>query len=319
MNLHYLLLPSILLAELSGQVTPRQIPQAELNVANLPAQRIGPNDLITIAVYDSPELCRSVRVGADGLIRLPILRQKVKAEGALPAELEVSISRALKAEEILVDPVVTVTIAEYHSRPISIVGAVRRPLTYQAIGPSNLLDAITRAEGLSAEAGPEIIVTRAQAAADGSPGTIVQRISIRGLIDEADPELNIRLVGGEQIRVPDVGKIYVVGNVRRPGSFPVHDASGISVLKVLAVAEGLMPFAAKQAFIYRQERNSTAKHEIPIELQKIVERKSPDVPLEANDILYIPDNKGKRLTVTTLERIAGFGSSTASGMIVWRR
>jgi polysaccharide export outer membrane protein len=286
---------------------------------NLPAQRIGSNDLITVSVYGAPELSRSIRVGSDGTIRLPMLRRRLNAEGMLPADLELVIASALQEENILVDPVVTVTIAEYHSRPISVVGAVRKPLTFQAVGPATLLDALTRAEGLSPDAGPEIIISRSNPGPDGAPATIIQRIPVRALIDEADAEMNIRLTGGEQIRVPEVGKIYVVGNVRKPGAFPIQDASGTTLLKLLAVAEGLMPFAAKQAFIYRQQPNSTAKNEISIELQKIIERKSPDIPLEANDILYIPDNKGKRLTVTTLERIAGFGSATASGMIIWRR
>jgi polysaccharide export outer membrane protein len=286
---------------------------------NLPAQRIGANDLITVSVYGAPELSRSIRVGSDGTIRLPMLRRRLNAEGTLPADLEQLIASAIQEENILVDPVVTVTIAEYHSRPISVVGAVRKPLTFQAVGPATLLDALTRAEGLSPDAGPEIIVSRSNPGPDGAPATIVQRIPIRALIDEADAEMNIPLTGGEQIRVPEVGKIFVVGNVRRPGAFPIQDASGTTLLKLLAVAEGLMPFAAKQAYIYRQQPNSTAKNEISIELQKIIERKSPDIPLQANDILYIPDNKGKRLTVTTLERIAGFGSATASGMIIWRR
>ena len=92
-----------------------------------------------------------------------------------------------------------------------------------------------------------------------------------------------------------------------------------TVLKMLALVEGLMPFAAKHAFIYRREAGTVSKNEIPIELQKIIERKSPDVHLEASDILYIPDNKGRRMTVTTLERIAGFGTATASGLLIWRR
>lgn len=287
--------------------------------ANLPAQRIGANDLISVSVYGAPELSRSIRVGADGSIRLPMIRQKLKAEGLLPADLEHTIAAAIQSESILVDPVVTVTIAEYHSRPISVVGAVKKPLTFQAIGPSTLLDAITRAEGLSPDAGPEIVVSRSQPGPDGTPATIIQRIPVRALINDADAEMNIKLHGGEQIRVPEVGKIYVVGNVRKSGAFPVQDASGTSLLKLLALTEGLLPFASKQAYIYRQQPNSTAKNEIPIELQKIIERKAPDIPLEVNDILYVPDNKGKRLTVTTLERIAGFGSATASGMIIWRR
>lgn len=287
--------------------------------ANLPAQRIGANDLVAVSVYDSPELTRTVRVGADGMIRLPMLDRRVKAEGLFPLELESAIAEALRSEQILVDPVVTVTIAEYHSRPISVAGAVRTPVTFQAAGPVTLLDALTRAGGLGPDAGPEILVSRTQTGEDGTPASLVQRIPVRSLIDMADPEMNLKLSGGEEIRVPEVGRVYVVGTVRKPGAFPVHNTSEPTVLQMLALAEGLAPFAAKQAYIYREDSLTGAKNEIPIELKKILDRKSKDVPLQPNDILYIPDSSGKRITVSALERIAGFGSSTASGILIWRR
>src|SRR5579862_4514171 len=85
----------------------REVYAPELT-ANLPAQKIGPRDLIAIQVYDSPELTRSVRVGADGLIRLPMLRQRIKAEGLMPGDLETVLCQALEEEGIIVDPLVTV-------------------------------------------------------------------------------------------------------------------------------------------------------------------------------------------------------------------
>src|ERR1035438_7157375 len=88
--------------------------------ANLPAQAVGPNALIAVSVYDAPELSRTSRIGTDGLIRLPMLKRQIKAEGLFPADLEIAIAQALRDEQILVDPFVTVTIAEYHSRPISV-------------------------------------------------------------------------------------------------------------------------------------------------------------------------------------------------------
>ena len=91
--------------------------------SNLPMQTIGPNDLIAISVYDAPELTRTVRVSADGFIRVPMLHEKVRAEGLMPSDLEVSIVNALRLEEVLVEPIVTITIAEYHSRPISVMGS----------------------------------------------------------------------------------------------------------------------------------------------------------------------------------------------------
>ncbi len=287
--------------------------------ANLPAQRIGPNDLLAVSVYGSPELTRSVRVGADGVIRLPMLKQRIKAAGLMPSDLEIRIAGALGEEQILVDPVVTVAVAEYHSRPISVAGAVRSPVTFQAAGHVTLLDALTRAGGLSPEAGPEVLVSRLQPGQDGTPTALVQRVQVKSLIDAADPEANLRLAGGEEIRVPEAGRVYVVGTVRRPGAYAVQNAAETTVLQVLALAEGLAPYASRQAFIYRQGGPAGSKHEIAIELGKILARKAPDVPLQPNDIFYVPDNTGRRITVGALEKIAGFGSATASGLLIWRR
>jgi polysaccharide export outer membrane protein len=88
--------------------------------ANLPQQAIGANDLIAVSVYNAPELTRSIRVDSEGSIHLPLLKNEIHADGLLPRQLEAAIAAALKGEEILVDPVVNVTIVEYYSRPISV-------------------------------------------------------------------------------------------------------------------------------------------------------------------------------------------------------
>src|SRR4029077_7268625 len=126
----------------------------------------------------------------------PMLRERIKAEGLMPGDLETVLSQALEKEGIIVDPLVTVTVAEYSSRPISVAGAVKSPLTFQASGPVTLLEAITRAGGLAPEAGPEILVTRTQPGPNGATTALVQRILVKGLIDAADPSLNISLSGG---------------------------------------------------------------------------------------------------------------------------
>jgi polysaccharide export outer membrane protein len=208
---------------------------------NLPTQRIGPDDLLNIAVYDSPELTHSVRVDQSGFIRLPMVPQPVKAAGLLPGELEAGVAQALVAGKILVNPVVTVTIAEYRSRPVSVVGAVKKPLTFQAFGEVTLLDAIARAEGLTEYAGPEVLVTQSEADEKGETKKLVRRIRVKELIDDANPALNLSLHGGEEIRVPEMGKVFVVGSVKKPGVFPVQEAAGTSVLKILAYSEGLSP------------------------------------------------------------------------------
>jgi len=307
------LLSVILVASAAFSQPTHSQPAPELG-GNLPAQPVGANDLIAVSVYDAPELSRTIRVGADGLIRLPMVEQRIKADGLLPAELEAAIAKALKDEEILNDPYVTVTIAAYHSRPVSVAGAVKMPLVFQAEGPTTLLEALARAQGLREDAGSEIVVSRSQRNEDGSSQMLSHRIPVRGLIDAADPALNVMLTGGEEIRVPEVSKIYIVGNVKKPGAFPVQDGGDTTVLQMLALAEGLMPFASKQAYIYRRE-GAAGKNEIAVPLDQIMKRKAPDVALSANDILYIPDRSGKRLSLATLEKVAAFGSAAGAAMI----
>jgi len=302
-----------------SQPVPRPVaPSNETAASNLPAQKIGADDLVSISVYDSPEFSRMVRVGSDGMLRMPMMKDKVKAEGLMPAELEVALASELRKEQLLVDPFVTVTMVEYHSRPISVMGAVKHPITFQAIGQVTLLDALTRAEGLNPDAAGEILVTHPGPEGD-KKNVLVQRIPVRGLIDQADPELNVKLSGGEEIRVPEVGKVFVNGNVKKPGAFAVEDASDMTVMKALALAEGTLPFTAKIAYIYRPDDRTSGRHEIPIELGKILSRKAPDVPMQPRDILYVPDNSGRRMTANTIEKILGFGTSTASGVLIYRR
>jgi polysaccharide export outer membrane protein len=294
-----------------AQPTRRTVPEDK---ANLPSQPVGPNDLLDVSVYDAPELSRTIRIGADGFFAVPMVKQRIKANGLNSAELEAAICAALTEEEILVDPVVTVTIAEYHSRPISVSGSVKMPIVFQAEGPTSLLEALARAQGLTNDAGLEILVSRTRPDPDGKSVMLTRRISVRRLLDGDDPALNLILTGGEEIRVPEIGKVYVMGNVKKPGAFAVQSGFDTSVMQMLALAEGLAPLASKQAFIYRYEGGG-AKNEIVVPLDKIMKRQAPDVSLTANDILYIPDNSGKRMALAILEKVLMFGGAAGTALI----
>jgi len=136
--------------------------------SNLPEGPVGKDDLIGISVYDAPELTRSVRVDSDGTIRLPMLPKHIQAAGLTPEGLERSIRVALIEEQLLVDPIVTVSVLEYRSRPINVIGEVRTPITFQAAGAVTLMDAISRAGGLTQNAGSEILITSPEPGANSN-------------------------------------------------------------------------------------------------------------------------------------------------------
>ena len=136
------------------------------------------------------------------------------------------------------------------------------------------------------------------------------------LIDAANPEMNVTLTGGEEILVPAMGRVFVVGSVKRPGAFALREGGEGTVLQMLALAEGLAPFPGKLAYIYRRSRDGS-RTEAPIELELILKRKRPDVSVLPDDILYVPDNKSRRLTATALERILSFGSSAGATALIY--
>jgi polysaccharide export outer membrane protein len=309
-------------ALLSAQTSPGASVNADQQsptmVYNLPSQPVGVDDLLAVTVYDSPELSRTVRVAADGTIRLPMLKQKITVSGKLPNQIETLIAEAFSNEQILVDPVVTVSVAEYKSRPVSVVGAVKMPVTFQALPGTTLLDAITKAQGLTEDAGTDILVTRQVTTAAGSTTEISQRVPVKGLLEKTDPAYNLPLSGGEEIRVPEAGKIFVVGNVKKPGAISIHDAVGnTTVLTAIAMSEGLDQYAQKTAYIFRKD--SPDKEGTPVALSRIMERKAPDVVLQPNDILYVPDSKTKRITLGTLEKALAFGSAATTAVIYTTR
>lgn len=269
---------------------------------NLPAQPIGPGDLLSLQVYDSPEIPHTLRVSEDGTIRLPMLKHTIKVEGLLPKDIEVLVAEALQREKYLVDPYVTVGIMEYHSRPIVVSGAVKTPITFQAIGPITLIDAIGRAGGLIADqAGPEILVTKP----NGDTGTqSIQRIPAKALFSGSEPGLNLKLTGGEEVRVPDVGRIIVAGSVNKPGPYPVLDGVSNTVITAIAQAQGTLQYFSHTAYLYRTD-DKGVPHEIKIDLGDILYHKKPDITLQAKDVLFVPDSSGRRITQQVVTALTG--------------
>jgi polysaccharide export outer membrane protein len=97
----------------------------------------------------------------------------------------------------------------------------------------------------------------------------------------------------------------------------MNELGGSTLLKALAATQGTLPFTSKTAYVYRAADDGGPRKEIPIHLKDILNRKAPDVPLMANDVLYIPENSKTHLSASVLDRLAGFGSTVGSGLIIW--
>src|SRR5271168_3031226 len=125
---------------------------------------VGTGDLLHIEVFDVPELSRDVRVGDGGDISYPLIPAKITAAGLTPFQLEEKMEQLLIENGLVTHPQVSVFVKEQNSQPVSVVGAVVKPMVYQVIRPTTLLEILAGAGGIADDAGSVVIVTRSPAA-----------------------------------------------------------------------------------------------------------------------------------------------------------
>jgi polysaccharide export outer membrane protein len=285
---------------------------------------IGTGDLLTIEVFDVPELSRDIRVDETGFISLPLLPEKVGAAGLTASQLQNKLSELLRTNQLVSKPQVNITLKERQSQPITVIGAVRNPMVYQALRQTTLLEVLSQAGGMASDAGNVVIVTRAHPASAASGDAQTQddaesqtfTIRLSDLLDTGDPRFNIPLQGGDVITVPHAGIVYVVGAVGRPGGFVMqNDRDLMTTLKALSLAGGTTQYAKlNEAVILRRNPDTGKTQQIPVDLKKILHQKAEDKTLEASDVLFIPDSSGKR----ALHRAGDVALSLTTGVAIYR-
>ncbi len=122
--------------------------------------RIGAGDLISVEVFEVPELTRDVRVSQSGFITLPLLPMRIQVNGLTSLQVEQKITEILQAKGLVSNPEVTVALKEQHSQPITIIGSVRQPKVIQSIRPVSLVEALSDAGGIADDAGNVVLITR---------------------------------------------------------------------------------------------------------------------------------------------------------------
>ena len=289
---------------------------------------LGAGDLIHIDVFDVPELSRDTRISASGEIGFPPIRERVRAAGLNAFQLEQKIQELLSQSGLVSHPQVSVFVKEQVSQPVTIIGAVAHPMTYQAVRPTTLLELLANAGGITDSAGTVIVITRpthqeaAKPASDTTNGNSDSegqtiRIRLQDLLDTGNVAFNIFVYGGDVVNVLPAGMVYVVGRgITQPGGYVLQSrGEQVTVLKAVALARGLASFAkADDAVIYRVNPKTGQREAIPAHIKQIEKNKSADVALKSNDILYVPDNLSLRIAARATEAAISIGT----GILVYR-
>ena len=244
---------------------------------------LGPGDEVEVTVYGAPDLSGHTRVATNGSISMPLVGY-IRVAGLSSSEAEEAIEAQLRQNNVVNNPQVSVFVKEYTSGGISVAGEVSKPGVYSALGPHRLFDVLQAAGGLTDRAGSTV--------------TISHRDGVNPITVEIpkDPEqmsrINVDLSPGDTIVVNKAGIVYVLGEVNKPGGYVLNSTGGVTLLRVIAAAGGPTHGAAVGG-TKMIRRTPTGLQELPVPLKELMHAKVADIPLKADDIVYVPSSRLK--------------------------
>jgi polysaccharide export outer membrane protein len=262
-----------------------------------------------------------VSVDGEGDIQVPLVG-RVHVAGMTVQQAEQELNKKLSL--YVKHPQAAIDVKELRSQPASVLGAVNQPGVHQVAGHKTLLEMISLAGGVRPDAGYSIRITRQVewgciplpgATVDASGRFSVAQVKLQDIMEAKVPEENIQILPHDVISVPKAELVYVTGDVKKSGGFVLGEKQNMSVLQAISMAEGLGPAPdTKHAKILRMTPGADQRTEIPVDLKVILQGKGQDVPLQGNDILFVPDNTGRKVALRALEAAI----TTGSGLAIYR-
>ena len=244
---------------------------------------IGPGDLLDLTISDVPEMAQSVRLREPGHAHINLVG-RLHLAGLTTGEAQKLLEQKLSDTNLLRNPSVSITIREYGTQGVSVLGEVIKPGVYPILGPRTLVDVIAAAGGVTPNAGAVATIKRRD-----SGKLVTASLSNQGSEMFAG---DVEIQPGDQVMISKAGIVYVLGDVGRPGGFVMQVAGRMTLLQAIALAGGANRSAAlSKSRILR--RTDHGIEETRFDLKRVLANKSADQPVQANDIVYIPSSGAK--------------------------
>jgi polysaccharide export outer membrane protein len=274
---------------------------------------IAPGDFLDVSEFHTPEFHSQVRVTPGGAVELPMIHE-VKIGGLDEQGAARAIEAALVAQGMLLHPQVSVLVLTYAGQDVSVLGEVVRPGVYPYTLHHRLLDLISAASGLTPNAGRLVNIFHRT-----DPKTPHPVVLDPGGTDTA-LDHNPELAPGDTVQVSRAGLVFVVGDVQRPGGFPVDPAQGLTVVQALSLAWGPTQNAAtSKAILIREQKGGRTL--TSLNLNRMLHGQEPDQPVRDRDILYVPDSTAKNLWNRAMESAiqSAIGVTIYAGLVYSQR
>jgi polysaccharide export outer membrane protein len=222
-------------------------------------------------------------VNSNGNISMPLIGY-LRLAGLSSSEAELAIENQLRRGNIVNDPHVSVYVKEYASSGISVAGEVAKPGVYSAVGPHRLFDILQSAGGLTERAANRATISHR---GDENPSTV--ELSAEPLRMATS---NVELLPGDTVYVAKAGIVYVLGEVGKPGGYVLNSTGGVTVLRVVAAAGG-PTHVASVGGTKMLRRTPNGLQELRVPLKELLHAKVADIPVQADDIIYVPSSRLK--------------------------
>ena len=284
---------------------PETVPSPDQQRTAAPNIAIGAGDLLSVVVFDTPELTTSVRVSQDGEVNLPVLGM-MRLAGMNTIDAARRIEDELRSRHLILEPHVTVFIAEYASQGATVMGEVRSPGVYPTLGTRTMLDMISVAGGLQTTAGKMVTIVHRND--PQHPVTIALQSKPANMSAQENPVI----LPGDTVIVAKAGIVYVIGDMLKPGGFLIDNNSPISVMQALSLAGGWDKTAAlsKTKLI---RKTPEGREEVDLDLKHVAYGSQADIPVKDGDILFVPSSISKTLTYRGIEAAI----SITSGVLIY--
>ena len=244
---------------------------------------LGPGDEVEVTVYGAPDLSGRNRVDSNGDISIPLVGY-VRVAGLSSSEAEEAIENELRKNNVVNNPQVSVYAKEYTSSGISVAGEVAKPGVYSAVGPHRLFDILQAAGSLTDRASGWITISRQ---GRETPITVEFTKNPTEMVGK-----NVELLPGDTVFAAKAAMVYVLGEVNKPGAYILNSTGGVTVLQVVAAAGG-PTHSASPGGTRMIRRTPNGLQELPVPLKALLHGKTADIPVSAEDILFVPSSRMK--------------------------